>query len=833
MIRIVFYSLLVLIQLSVLNASAQTVTLTGTGSVWKYLDNGSNQGTAWRSSSFNDASWLSGASQLGYGDGDEAKIVSYGPSSSSKYITTYFRRAISISDVNTLSNFVMRVKRDDGIVVYFNGVERYRNNMPTGTISNTTAASATASDDGNTWISTNLLASYFVTGTNSIAVEIHQRNGSSSDISFDMELTATSIAADVTAPVLSSVNPLDNSTNVSITSNLVMTFNENIQKGTGLISIKEAGVAIQTIDVLAAAVTISGNTLTINPSDFGFTKALTIEMPSGVVKDLAGNNFAGITTATTWNFTTQSSVAPSTIGTFTSVLPTAQTAYLVLPSTHTFQYLFKQGSSYSTGGTVPGGNDFTGYIPTGGSSTSGYLHINHENTPGGVSQLLVNYNSTTKLWQQSNSKPISFGASSIVKTERNCSGGITPWGTSITSEESRNTGDANGDGYIDVGWQVEIDPISAAIKQYGNGIPEKLWAMGRMSHENVVVASDSRTAYYGEDSPDGCVYKFVATTAGNLSAGNLYVLKLGSALSSGEPTVSTGTWVQVPNTTKSDRNSTYSLAISLGGTQLNGVEDVEIAPDGKVYFTSKGNGRTYRFTDNGTSLSGFETYVGGRSYTVNYGTGSISESWGSGNDNLAFDQEGNLWVTQDGGRNHIWVVRNGHTQASPRVELFATTPAGGEPTGITFSPDNKFMFLSMQHPSSSNGSQVDAAGVSNAFNAAYTIVIARKENLGTGAGARIGTDFEGESYSSGAVNTTVFPNPSNGDFNLSLQLNETTEVNVTIYDAQGNIVKSVIKSKIFDAGSSTVQLGAMPNKGVYFVVTKVGDKSSVQRIIAN
>ena len=83
------------------------------------------------------------------------------------------------------------------------------------------------------------------------------------------------------------------------------------------------------------------------------------------------------------------------------------------------------------------------------------------------------------------------------------------------------------------------------------------------------------------------------------------------------------------------------------------------------------------------------------SYDINDGSSVTSVPWGNGNDNLAFDNDGNLWVMQDGGDFYIWVVKNGHTQASPDVEIFGITPAGAEPTGITFTPDNKYLFMSV------------------------------------------------------------------------------------------------------------------------------------------
>src|ERR1700740_1873621 len=110
---------------------AQT-TLVPFGSAWKYLDDGSNQGTAWRGTSFNDAAWASGNAQLGYGDGDEATVVSYGPSSTAKYITTYFRKTISVTNSSDFSSIAGSVKRDDGIAIYINGSEVYRNNLAAG-----------------------------------------------------------------------------------------------------------------------------------------------------------------------------------------------------------------------------------------------------------------------------------------------------------------------------------------------------------------------------------------------------------------------------------------------------------------------------------------------------------------------------------------------------------------------------------------------------------------------------------------------------------------------------------------------------------------------------
>ncbi|MEO6670641.1 MAG: metallophosphoesterase family protein [Ferruginibacter sp.] len=184
------------------------------GSSWKYLDKGTNQGTAWRSSSFNDANWVSGNAQLGYGDGDEATVVSYGSSATNKYITTYFRKAITVTDTSQFNGYTLSLKRDDGAVVYINGTEVFRSNMPTGTISYTTKASAAAPDDGNTAQVKTLTLGQVKQGANIIAVELHQNVNTSSDLSFNLELKGN--ASGITAATLTRGPYLNTATQSSI-----------------------------------------------------------------------------------------------------------------------------------------------------------------------------------------------------------------------------------------------------------------------------------------------------------------------------------------------------------------------------------------------------------------------------------------------------------------------------------------------------------------------------------------------------------------------------------------------------------------------------------------
>ena len=167
--------------------SAQII-LVSQGSDWKYLDDGSNQDTAWRYASYDDSGWAEGPAELGYGDGDEATVVSYGSNPDYKYVTTYFRHFFTVGGVQE-KMLMVKLLRDDGAVVYLNGEEVVRSNMPQGTIQYETFAASTISGGAeDTFYEFLIDTSFLNTGQNLLAVEIHQRNRTSSDISFNLQL---------------------------------------------------------------------------------------------------------------------------------------------------------------------------------------------------------------------------------------------------------------------------------------------------------------------------------------------------------------------------------------------------------------------------------------------------------------------------------------------------------------------------------------------------------------------------------------------------------------------------------------------------------------------
>lgn len=164
------------------------------GATGKYKDDGSNQGTAWRAPAFNDTAWTSGAAELGYGDGDETTVVGGGPVGA-RYATTYFRKTITVANANQITAATLHIRYDDTAVVYVNGTEVARTAGLPADPAFDFYASGVSNENAEADFA--VQPSALVSGANTIAVEIHQRDPTSSDVSFDFSLNAsrTSIPA--------------------------------------------------------------------------------------------------------------------------------------------------------------------------------------------------------------------------------------------------------------------------------------------------------------------------------------------------------------------------------------------------------------------------------------------------------------------------------------------------------------------------------------------------------------------------------------------------------------------------------------------------------------
>ncbi|MFM1769345.1 MAG: hypothetical protein RJA22_1874 [Verrucomicrobiota bacterium] len=162
---------------------APSVHLIPSNSVWRYSDTNGDLGTAWRTLNYTETNWNTGPAELGFGDGGEATLVN-GGSSTARTPTFYFRHKFVVNDPAAFNSLYLGVQRDDGAVAYLNNQEVYRGNVPAGATYATYTTTTTTSE--TTYFATNLSPATLVTGTNIMAVEVHQSDAASSDMSFNL-----------------------------------------------------------------------------------------------------------------------------------------------------------------------------------------------------------------------------------------------------------------------------------------------------------------------------------------------------------------------------------------------------------------------------------------------------------------------------------------------------------------------------------------------------------------------------------------------------------------------------------------------------------------------
>jgi hypothetical protein len=163
------------------------------GGNWRYRDSGVDPGSGWTGMNYNDSEWPSGQAELGYGEGDEVTRIRSGPAGNQN-ITTWFRQTFALTDPALYRNLWLRLKAADSAVVYLNGTEVYRVNLPVG-VPITPATPANGPVVGvaeNTFFPVNLTFALPLLriGSNVVAVEVHQASPSSPMLSFDLELFA-------------------------------------------------------------------------------------------------------------------------------------------------------------------------------------------------------------------------------------------------------------------------------------------------------------------------------------------------------------------------------------------------------------------------------------------------------------------------------------------------------------------------------------------------------------------------------------------------------------------------------------------------------------------
>ncbi|RAV22276.1 PhoX family protein [Paenibacillus contaminans] len=334
-------------------------------------------------------------------------------------------------------------------------------------------------------------------------------------------------------------------------------------------------------------------------------------------------------------------------------------------------------------------------------------------------------------------------ATTVQGTFANCSGGMTLWNTVLSCEENfEGTSADAGLEPTHYGWVIEVDPFDP------NFTDRKHTALGRFNHENTAMglSKDGRVVVYmGDDKKDAGVYKYIsngkydpnpAVGKANtklLEEGTLYVadMKKGKwialTIDAVKKVVEDAKFkvpavLSVMGHTKEKLTAmfqtqadvlvnTHEAAMLLGGTPTDRPEDIEISPFDNTFWVahtnndSHGNihGHITRFFEKNSDLGAmefdFEIFAaGGR------------QSGFSAPDNLTFDSNGNLWTVTDMSsssmnkgvftefmNNGMFVIPTVGPNKGEAMQ-FASAPLDAEMTGPWFTPDERTLFLAVQHP---------------------------------------------------------------------------------------------------------------------------------------
>jgi hypothetical protein len=522
---------------------------------------------------------------------------------------------------------------------------------------------------------------------------------------------------------------------------------------------------------------------------------------AGVAPKSAGAQEAGFAGAASTPY--KSASAGSFALSFEPIEPT-DADELVLPEGFKFDIIRRWGEPVTADRDFGYNNDYVAYFPIdalqdGTNSEDGLLWVNHEYTnPMWVSDYTDPENATKKTKEQIAKEKAAVGgsvirvrkegdtwkfveddehnrridattpmvltgpaagsdavkgATRVVGTLANCSGGVTPWKTVLTCEENfqyyygessdnQPTDDealAETDRWLDdpdsakppehYGWVVEVDPFDK------NFTPRKHTWLGRLIHENVAIRvseSGKIVAYTGHDAEDECIYKFVSSgtydpdsrnreaSSRLLTDGMLYVADFANgrwvALDYENNPIfkdngfkgQADVLVRAPEAAKLEDPETETPL----GTPMDRCEDIEVHPEtGTVYAALTNNelhgnfhGQIIRIyeKDNKPEATEFNFEI--------FAAGGPNTGFSSP-DNLAFDRDNNLWMVTDMSsdkhnqgiyktfkNNGMFVMRGAEDDVRGKPVQFASGPVECEMTGPAFTPDGKTMFLSIQHP---------------------------------------------------------------------------------------------------------------------------------------
>lgn len=378
---------------------------------------------------------------------------------------------------------------------------------------------------------------------------------------------------------------------------------------------------------------------------------------------------------------------------------------LDLPEGFTYRLLSSLGDAMSDGATVPDKADGMGcldlqngeivlvrnheLIPTdgaGGDIANGFGTWNGQICPGGTTNIVLDAK-TLEVKRQFRT---------LGGTIRNCSGGVTPWGSWLTCEEApTGPGQRYGDGLaVNHGWTFEIPGNATGLVD-----PVPLRSMGRFNHEAACVDPVTGFVYQTEDRDDGVFYRFLPKTPGKLAdGGRLQAMAIegitdtrnwdGAAMPLRQSYKVK--WIDLDNV-EAPKDDLRQRAAAKGAALIARGEGIHMGKDDLYFCSTSGGakklGQIFRFVPGRTDgADRIELFFESEDINqFNYG------------DNLCVAPNGHLLVCEDAYtdlvNNHVrGITPDGRPYAFARLNM-QTELAGG-----CFSPDGKWFFVNAYAP---------------------------------------------------------------------------------------------------------------------------------------
>jgi len=413
---------------------------------------------------------------------------------------------------------------------------------------------------------------------------------------------------------------------------------------------------------------------------------------------------------------------------------------LLLSEEFEYYTLFEQGDTVYTNNSTyspsKGSHDYTAFLP-GSSAKKASLFVSHECNDSstifgdGGGGTIFQIRKKDYLWKRTG-KFESVDFSAVGGTYDNCGGLYIPKTKRILSAEEhppennrllykkgkgvRDTSDMKGlKRYENMGWMVEIDPVSKKALN-------KLYALGRFSHESGWLSKDGKTLYMTDDHAPCVFFKFVAEQAYSFDNGILYaydqhhnnhwialpneldslVIIRDIALRKGATIFARMEWITATNDQLFiTETGTLPISISAQGLQKQNLA---------LHLQSKIKDDTLHYPDGALLAFDIKTeeikvrLAGGRA------SKDTSKYFSNPDAITAFKNNGRTWLIicedqikdRHDGNEVWWLDADIQHPGVDSLYRFITAPMGSEPTGVCLSKDKKTLFMNIQHPFGEN-----------------------------------------------------------------------------------------------------------------------------------